>query len=137
MSRKSRDYRGKQSNIFRLRSYLPWAIVHLISYRILMPASIAYGLLTIFSLLFSSLGIYVKGATIIIWIIFTPQIFAVAKGVALAMSDGLAFGHLNDSYKYLMKIRYHRNVLIYMALPYVVLALWLAGFIAMLVWWPV
>jgi len=136
MSGKGHDFRGKQSNIFRLRSYLPWAMVHLISYRILMPVSIAYGFLAIFSLAFPALDVYVKVTTAVIWVLFTPQIFAVAKGVALAMSDGLAFGHLNESYRYLMKLRYHRNVSGYRALPYVVLALWFAGFIVMLVWWP-
>ncbi len=129
------DLRGSQARIFRLAGFLPEGFIHVLAFRIKVPLAILYGALIIVYLLLPGLGTVLKVATAVIWVLWTPQLFEVAKGLALAWSRGMAFGKLNPEFANLYRKRYRRRAGLYRALPFVVLAGWTAGFILMIVRW--
>jgi hypothetical protein len=137
MPKKVYDFRGKQSNISRLTRFDPEAFVHMLFYRVLIPVSIIYGIVLLASLVFSGLELAVKALTVIIWILFTPQVFETAKAVSVTGSRGMAFGHLNESYLFILRTRYSKKAGAYTLFPYLVLALWVVGFISMVAWWSI
>ncbi len=135
MGSKLKDRRGSQSRIGRLASFYMEGFIHMLFYRILIPVSIIYGLVIIAWLFVPALGPAVKALTIAVWALFTPQLFETIKGLALAQSRGMAFGHLNPEFVAVYRARYGKSYSIIKAAPYAVLAIWLAGFIAMVIWW--
>lgn len=135
MPKKLLDLRGKQSRIFRLKSFDSEALVHVLFYRILGPVSVAYGFLLLLSLAYPPLQGYVKWLTTLVWILFTPQLFETIKAFSLISTRGLAHGRLNESFKSLVEKRYRKSPGAYQALPYAVLAVWLVGLVLQLVWW--
>ncbi|MDG6931401.1 MAG: hypothetical protein JRN26_07990 [Nitrososphaerota archaeon] len=132
---KRKDRRGPQSRIGRLASFYMEGFIHMLFYRILVPVSIIYGALVLAWMLYPPLGLAVKALTIAVWVLFTPQLFETVKGLALSRSRGMAFGHLNEEFKALYRARYGNGGWYLGAAPYVVLAVWLVGFVAMVVWW--
>jgi hypothetical protein len=130
------DFRGKQRNIFRLWGFHKSAFIHMLFYRILIPLSIIYGVTLIFSVFYAPLNLFTKWFTAVVWILFTPQVYETAKAFALINTRGLAFGRLNESYVYLLKKRYNKSAGFYATLPYIVLALWIVGFVFEVIWWP-
>jgi hypothetical protein len=130
-----RDLRGPQIRILRLARFLPEGFIHVLAFRIKVPLAILYGLLIIVYLLVPGAGTVLKVATAVIWVLWTPQLFEVAKGLALAWSRGMAFGKLNPEFARLYRKRYGKWPGLYRALPFLVLALWAAGFILMLARW--
>ncbi len=130
-----RDLRGPQARIVRLARFLPEGFIHVLAFRIKIPLAILYGLLIIAFLLNPGLGAALKVATAVIWILWTPQLFEVAKGLALAWSRGMAFGKLNPEFASLYRKRYGGKAGLYRALPFIVLAGWAAGFILMIARW--
>jgi hypothetical protein len=77
----------------------------------------------------------VKIFTAVLWVLWTPQFFGVTKGLSLAWSRGMAFGHLNPEFAALYRKRYSKRPGIYVAFPYGVLALWVMGFAALILRW--
>ncbi len=132
--KKLKDLRGSQTRITRLLPFLVEGFIHMLAYRIMVPLMILYCLLIVAYLLAPGLGIALKVVTAVIWVLWSPQIFKVAKGLALAWSRGMVFGKLNPEFAHLYRKRY-RSWAILAALPYVVMAGWAAGFIIMLVGW--
>jgi hypothetical protein len=137
MPKKVYDFRGKQSNISRLIRFDPEAFVHILFYRLLIPVSIIYGVVLLASLAFAGLGLVAKTLTIIVWILFTPQVFETAKAISVTGSRGIAFGHLNESYRFILRTRYSKKAGGYSLFPYLILALWVIGFIFAVVWWSI
>jgi hypothetical protein len=129
-----KDLRGPQIRIARLAKFYLEGFIHVLAYRIMVPLTILYGLLIIAYLLALGLGSVLKIATAIVWILWTPQLFEVAKGLALAWSRGMAFGNLNEEFAHLYRKKYGRKPG-YQALPYAVLVVWTAGFILMIARW--
>ncbi|MEM0075001.1 MAG: hypothetical protein QXG05_03130 [Nitrososphaerota archaeon] len=130
-----RDERGSQSRIARLTSFYTGAFIHMLFYRILIPVSIIYGITIFVWLGYPSLAILVKAMTAIVWFLFTPQFFYTIKGLILSYSRGLSFGHLNPEFVAIYRSRYKKNTAYLAPIPYIALAIWIIGFIAMLVWW--
>lgn len=135
--KKLMDLRGPQSRIGRLLPFLFEGWLHMLFYRIMVPLSILYGLYIAAYLLFpgTGLGAGLKASTIAIWVLWTPQFFEVAKGLSLAWSRGMAFGHLNAEFAALYRKRYRKRSGGYVALPYLVLALWIAGLVILVLRW--
>jgi len=130
-----RDLRGPQRRIGRLVRFSFEGFVHVLFYRIMVPFSILNGLLIAASLLAPGLGAAVKAVTLVTWVLWTPQLFEVAKGLALAWSRGMAFGRLNPEFAHLYRKRYRKRPGVYLAMPFVVLAVWAAGFVVMIGRW--
>ncbi|MEM3671117.1 MAG: hypothetical protein QW767_05160 [Thermoprotei archaeon] len=135
VNKKLLDLRGRQTNIGRLVGFHREAFVHMLFYRILAPFSIPYGIILIATLFYPGLSTITKAMTIVEWILFTPQLFESVKAFSIISTNGLSSGHLNGSFKFLALKRFGRPSPLYSALPYAALALWVAGFIAMVGWW--
>ncbi|MGA2615463.1 MAG: hypothetical protein ABSG38_18650 [Spirochaetia bacterium] len=135
LRKKTRDLRGPQTRIARLASFHMEGFIHVLAYRIMVPLTILWSLLIIAYLLWPVLGGLVKIVTAAVWVLWTPQLFQVAKGLALAWSRGMAFGKLNEEFANLYRKRYGRKRGLYLALPFIVLAVWTAGFIVMIARW--
>ncbi len=133
--KKLKDLRGPQTRIGRLLRFDFEAYILMLLYRIMVPLSIAYGVLVALYFFLPALGDALKVATAVIWAVWTPQFFEVAKGLSLAWSRGMAFGHLNEEFAALYRKRYAKASGGYTAFPFVALALWVAGFVILLVRW--
>jgi hypothetical protein len=129
------DLRGPQRRIARLLRFYPEAYLHMLFYRLAVPLTLLYALAILLYLLLPGLGLALKIFTAVLWALWTPQIFAVAKGLCLAWTRGLAFGQLNPEFAALYRKRYPRRTGLYRALPYAVLVLWVLGFAALLLRW--
>ena len=130
-----RDLRGSPGRFARLLgiSFEGW--LHVVVYRIQVPLSIVYALTVIASFLVSGLGVVIKVFTAVIWVLWTPQLFEVVKGLALAWSRGMAFGHMNPEFASLYRSRYARHAGILRVLPPLFLVAWAAGLVVLLVGW--
>jgi hypothetical protein len=130
-----KDLRGPQRRIGRLASFTMEGYIHVLVYRIMVPLTLLYAALIIAYLATGRLGTVLKVSTAVIWLLWTPQLFEVAKGLSLAWSRGMAFGRMNPEFAALYRKRYAKRSAGYQAFPFVVLALWMAGFIMMLLRW--
>jgi hypothetical protein len=137
MDKTTYDFRGKQSNIFRLGKFDVSGLIHTLFYRILIFVAVIYGLLLLASVFYSGLGLLVKIVTIIVWILVTPQLFAAIKAFSLVETHGAVFGKFSNSYTNTISKNYKPEYKIYKALPYAVVAVWIVFFVVMLVWWPI
>jgi hypothetical protein len=129
------DLRGPQRRISRLLRFYPEAYIHMLFYRVAIPLTILYGLVILLFFLLPGWGLALKIFTAVLWVLWTPQLFAVAKGLCLAWSRGMAFGQLNPEFAALYRKRYSRRSGLYVALPYVVLAVWAVGFVVLILRW--
>ncbi len=134
-SKSLRDFRGPQRRIGRLLRFSGEAFIHVLAYRIMVPLMIAFGAVLLLSLFLPGMGVALKILTAVIWALWTPQLFEVAKGLSLAWTRGMAFGRLNEEFAHLYKKRYGRRTGAFVAFPFLVLAVWAAGFVVMLIWW--
>ncbi len=130
-----KDLRGSQTRIVRLASFHFEGFIHVLAYRIMVPLTMLWGLLIVAYLIAPGLGGVLKVVTAVVWVLWTPQLFEVVKGLALAWTRGMAFGKLNEEFAHLYRKRYGKKPGLYLALPYIFLAVWAAGFILMLVRW--
>jgi hypothetical protein len=133
--KKLKDLRGPQRRISRLLRFYPEAYLHMLFYRIAVPLALLYALIILLYFLLPGLGLTLKVFTAVLWALWTPQLFAVAKGLSLAWSRGMAFGQLNPEFAALYRKRYSRRSGLYTALPYAVLVLWILGFAVLLLRW--
>jgi hypothetical protein len=125
---KTKDLRGPQRRIARLIPFHLEGFIHVLAYRILVPLMILWGLLIIAYLTAPALG------PAVVWVLWTPQLYEVAKGLALAWSRGMAFGKLNEEFAHLYRKRYRARTGL-RVLPLFFLVVWLVGFVIMLVGW--
>ena len=130
-----RDLRGPIWRIGRLLRFYREAFLHVLAYRIMVPLTIIFGVIMLLSLFVPGLGPLLKVVTAVVWVLWTPQIYEVAKGLSLAWTRGMAFGRLNEEFAHLYRKRYGKNTGAFVALPFVVLALWAAGFVLMIARW--
>jgi hypothetical protein len=129
------DLRGPQSRIGRLLSFSFEAWLHMLTNRIMVFLSLIYALTIAAYMLVPALGPALKALTAVVWLLWTPQFFEALKGLALVGSRGLAFGHLNPEFAQLYRKRYKKRPGAYVAFPFVVLAVWAAGFVVMMARW--
>ncbi len=130
-----RDLRGPQRRIGRLLHFYWESFIHVAAFRIMVPLTILAGAVALLSLLLPGLGVALKVLLSVVWVLWTPQLFKVAKGLSLAWTRGMAFGKLNEEFAHLYRKRYGKNTAAFVAFPFIVLAIWAAGFVLMLVWW--
>jgi lysylphosphatidylglycerol synthetase-like protein (DUF2156 family) len=133
--RKPRDFRGSQARIGRLARFHVEGFVHVLVYRIMVILTIVYGIFIVIYLAAPGLGTPLKVLTGIVWVLWTPQLFEVAKGLSLAWSRGMAYGKLNPEFASLYRKRYNKKPGFLQALPWLVLAVWAAGFIVLMARW--
>jgi hypothetical protein len=129
------DLRGPQRRIARLLHFYPGAYIHMLFYRIAIPLTILYGPTILFYFMYPAAGPVLKVFTVLLWILWTPQLFGVAKGLSLAWTRGMVFGHLNPEFAALYRKRYPKRTGIFAAFPYAVTALWAAGFVILVLRW--
>lgn len=137
MEKKLYDMRGRQVNIARLARFHAEGFVHMLFYRILVFVAIAYGFAILLSLVAPELAFPVKILTVLVWVFFTPQVYEAAKSLTIISTRGLAFGHLSEEYKFMMKSRYKKRGGAFSVVPYCAMVVWALGFIAMLAWWNI
>lgn len=125
------DPRGRLSNLGRLRTFDLEALIHLISYRLLIISSLLTVLFFLLSLAAPVLDAAWKAMIILDWIFFTTQVFETLKGLALTGSGGIAFGRLNKSFLSAMEEKQSSPG--FKAIPYIALVLWIIGFFVLLV----
>ncbi len=131
------DVRGRQSNILRLLGFDIEAFSHMLLYRILIFASIIVGGTMLATILFfpQYIGVpYIEAPILVIWILFTIQVYETAKAAVLIFSKGLSSPDLNQSFVN-FSIRNKSFAEVYRIFPYAVLLLWIIGFVALLVMW--
>jgi len=133
--RKPRDFRGSQARIGRLAGFHLEGFIHVLAYRIMVILTILYGIFIVIFLAAPGLGTPLKIVTGIVWVLWTPQLFEVAKGLALAWSRGMAYGKLNPEFAHLYRTRYNKKPGLLRAFPWVVLAVWAAAFVALMARW--
>ena len=130
------DVRGGQSKLFRLLRFDTEGLVHLVFYRIaiviaaLMVISMAIGVKYVQTPFINATRVLM----LLLWIMFTPQLFETIKAMSLIASRGVVFGRLNPSFMSQVKRNTGMDVLLY-ALPYVVLAVWAVGLIGLVKLW--
>jgi hypothetical protein len=129
------DLRGPQKRISRLLRFYPEAYIHMLFYRIAIPLTILYGLIILFYYMVPGVGPVLKILTAVLWVLWTPQLFGVAKGLSLAWTRGMAFGQLNPEFAALYRKRYSKRSGIFVAFPFVVTAIWAMGFVLMILRW--
>ncbi|HTP59609.1 MAG TPA: hypothetical protein VMM82_11870 [Spirochaetia bacterium] len=132
--KKTKDLRGPQGRIGRLVGFHVEGYIHVLAYRILVPLMIVWAVLIIAYLASPGLGTLLKVVTAVVWVLWTPQLFEVAKGLALAWSRGMVFGKLNEEFAHLYRKRYGAKTGLGI-LPVLFLLVWLAGFVVMIVGW--
>ncbi len=132
---KQGDLRGPLSRLGRLVPFHGEGFIHVVAYRVMVPLMILFGALVFVYLFVPGLGLALKVSTAVIWALWSPQLFEVAKGLSLAWSRGMAYGKLNAEFAHLYRKRYGKGTWHLVAFPWVVLVLWAAGFVVMLVWW--
>lgn len=130
------DMRGRQSGILRLWGFHKEGLVHMLSYRMLVPLSLITAVLIIASLAYNTSAItrIAESAMLLTFILFTPQIFASLKAFSLVYSKGSAFGHLNESFV-IHGGRERGRYLALEVLPYLGLAAWLVCLAATAALW--
>ncbi len=119
------DPRGRLSNLRRLRPFDIEALVHLISYRLLIITSLLTFIVFLATLAAPPLEGALKVLIVLDWIFFSTQVFETLKGLSLAGSRGIVFGRLNESY--LSAMAGKREYPGYRAVPYIALMLWIIG----------
>ena len=130
------DVRGRQSRIFRLFCFDKEGLVHMAFYRIAIFVAVLLAISMVIGLIYVNTP-FINGSRVLIlilWLLFTPQLFETIKAMSLIASRGIVFGKLNKSF---MKYGVHksRTYLILGALPYVVMLIWAIGFVGLVKLW--
>ncbi len=140
MAKKLYDMRGKQANLVREARFDMEGFVHMLFFRALIFLAIIDGVVILAYLALGSPAAYQLGPealTAAVWVLITPQLFESIKLVSMMRTRGLAFGHFSKDHAFLMRSKYRINTGPARALPYAVMAVWAAGFVAMVLWWSI
>ncbi|MEM0118293.1 MAG: hypothetical protein QXV32_07580 [Conexivisphaerales archaeon] len=137
--KKLKDMRDGQRRIARLIRFYRASFIHMLFNRVLAFYSIIYGIFLFYSLLVhqnSSILLASRVATVLFWLLITPQFIETVKGLSMSWSRGMVFGRLNDEYVSLIRKRYGDSMVnLYQAIPYIVGLLWVVALVAILGWW--
>ena len=134
------DLRGSEKNIARLSRISKEALVHMIVYRILIFLCLITGVLFFVSILVPQvnyLDLLFKSLFVLVWILFSVQLFETAKASVDIATRGFVLGKLEDSYKREIKNRNKKLDMLLGTLPYFAVLVWLAGFILLILLWLV
>ncbi len=127
------DLRGSQKGIFRMYGFDKLGLLHMIFYRVLILAALVASVLIAYYALSqnATVLIYVQVMILAVWILFTPQLFSVAKVFSVVSTKGVVFGKLNASF--LETLQQRPVYKLFRAIPYAALALWFI-FLILLIW---
>ena len=123
--------RGRQSNILRLASFDRLAFVHMLFYRISIFVSIIAAVLIV-AAAFDKAAVLLLSeriAILVMWLLFTPQLFETAVAFSLIETRGRVFGHLNQSFLDSYEKGNKTNPL-FTVLPYAAVTIWVISFVA-------
>ncbi len=131
----SYDVRGRQSSIFRLYGFDNEGLVHMVFYRIAVFASLLLAAAIIIGFVYFNqpFTMPAKALVVLVWILFTPQLFETGKAMSIIASRGVVFGMLNESFLKFIKMK--RIYAVYRIIPYLILLVWILGFVGMLWLW--
>ena len=115
-----------------LRRYHFEGWVHFVSYRAAILSSITVSLVILAYLLGLASWFDVKRFLNGYWIILTPLFYFVVKGTLLALSKGVTSSSLAETALEILREKYRFRYIGLLTLFYVLLILWVAGFIAFL-----
>lgn len=136
MEKQLYDVRGRQSSILRLWRFDREAFVHMVSNRILMFFALLTAAILIWNIHSPNYvtAFWGKIAVLIVWALFTPQLFAAFKAFSRVSSRGGAFGRFTEAYAR-TNVKSGRINPIYRALPYAAVTVWLLGLVASVLVW--
>ena len=105
------------------------AFIHILFYRIAVIYAIFNSIIIFLNLIgvVSDLGLKISIA--LLWILLTPSFYELNRGMVMAITRGLAFGHIAENLRDLLLKKYGSKVLFYRSLVYIALILWVGGFI--------
>ncbi len=105
------------------------AFIHILFYRIAVIYAIFNSIVIILNVLgiISDLGLKISLA--ILWVLLTPSFYELNKGMVMAITRGLAFGHIAENLREILSRKYGGNLYLYKSLVYISLAIWILGFI--------
>ena len=129
------DARGRQRSILRLAGFDYAALVHMITYRVLIFFAVITGVAILVSMFVSpaSLGMQtIEVLLLAVWALITPQLFEAVRAIGLMLSRGRSSRDLNRSFANFAPGNRAYYALC-RSLPYAALTLWIAGFVIMLV----
>jgi hypothetical protein len=137
VEKKPYDVRGGQGKLSRVGRFDKEAYAHMLAYRILIFLSFVFGLSIIVTAIVMPQALTsrtIKIMVLIVWVLFTAQVFATAQAASLIFSGGLSSNNLNRSF---VNFAGSGNKLtgFWKAFPYIVLAVWLIAFIFLLWIW--
>ena len=134
LMKKIYDLRGPQSRIFRLYSFYKSALLHMITYRLLIFESPIAAAAIILEIIRPSPIINIVSDSLILltWILFTPQLFSAAEAFSIISTKAASFGHLNKSF---IAAQWRKPNPLFNALPFVASAIWAMGFILLAFKW--
>jgi hypothetical protein len=115
-----------------LRRYHLEGWVHVTTYRVAIAYSIVIALITLLHLLNVISWAIVKILLIMYWFVLTPLFYSVVKGTLLALSKGVISSYLAETVLKMLRERYRFRYVSMLALFYILLILWVLGFIAFL-----
>lgn len=130
------DIRGRQTSILRLARFDGEALVHMLFYRALIFAAPMAALFIAASLFSQNQAVILASRLLVllVWILFTPQLFSALKAFSLVSSGGAAFGRFSEAFA-----RTHRESLgsaaVYKVIPYAGMAVWITAFLALAFMW--
>jgi hypothetical protein len=130
------DLRGKQTSIGRLLGFDKEAFIHMLFYRVLIIVSIIAAIAFVLGYAIGIPSAVFKLLFVLVWVLFTPQVYETAKGISVIATKGFVFGHLNKSYLATASKHGKRAMdPLYKLMPYTALVLWLAGLAALSYLW--
>ena len=120
------DVRGKERWIAKLWKFHREAFVHMLFYRILILISFACAIVLILNGLTGHYTSVAQALILLVWLLITPQLFGMMKVLAIVLTDGIAFGHLEKSYLESIDRKIpHAKVDAMTVFPYLVAVVWL------------
>lgn len=106
--------------------------VHVTTYRVAIAYSIVVALIALLYLLGVASWATVKLSLVVYWLILTPLFYFVVKGTLLALSRGVISSSLAETALEMLRERYRFRYIGMLALFYILLILWVLGFLAFL-----
>lgn len=132
----SYDVRGSQSRIFRLFCFDKEGLLHMAFYRIAIFVAMLLAASIIISMAYYGTAFtnVTKMLFILMWILFTPQLFETLKAAMVIASDGIVFGHLNPSFVQ-FAVKKTAADAVFRIVPYAGIMVWALGFIGLVYVW--
>jgi hypothetical protein len=132
----SLDLRGKESNIFRLWGFDREALLHMVSYRILIAVSIPLAAIIVWASLTGTHQLVLEAVILLVGALLTPQLFGVFKVVSIFSTGGRSFGRLNESYLSSTKDKSNQSGKKFFDIfPYAGIAIWILILIVVGIAW--